>query len=104
MDLTSAQITTLCAVFIGFHLLALPPFLWAMRHKQFRGHEQAEWHLDDAEAPAAPPAQIPVSPTRARWMAGTLITLAVLMASSTILTTVYALYASSHPSSGKCPF
>ena len=39
-DFSPIQLIILCSVFIGFHLLALPAFLWSMRHRQFLGREQ----------------------------------------------------------------
>ena len=104
MDLTPIQLTTLCVIFVGLHVLALPAFVWALRRGQFRGREQVEWHLDDPEAPAAPPALMPVTTRRARRMLGILGTLAVLMLASIFLVMFVALYATSHPATGKCPF
>ena len=39
-DFNPTQLITLCAVFIGFHVLALPAFIWGMRRRQFAGREQ----------------------------------------------------------------
>ncbi len=104
MDPSPIQFTVLCAIFIGLHVVALPAFVWAVRRGQFRGREQSEWHLDDVEASAAPPAVIPVNARRARWMLGVLGTLAVLMLASVFLVMFVALYATAHPATGKCPF
>lgn len=98
------QFTTLCAIFIGLHVIALPAFVWALRRGQFRGREQSEWHLDDPEALAAPPVLTPASARRARWMLGILGTLALLMLTSVFLVMFVALYATAHPATGKCPF
>jgi len=104
MDLNPLQTIALISVFIGLHLLALPIFLWALRSRQFSGHEQRAWTLDDGEAPMAPPAVVAVSARRARWMVGTLATLAVAMLGTVVMTLVLALYGSAHPATGKCPF
>jgi len=104
MDTTPTQFIALCAIFIGLHVIALPAFVWALRRGQFRGREQVEWHLDDTEAPAAPPALAPVTARRARWMLGVLGTLAVLMLASVFLVMFVALSATAHPATGKCPF
>ena len=98
------QIIALCGVFVVFHLIALPPFLWAMSRGQFRGKEQWEWTLDDAEAPDAIPAMTPMTPRRARWMLAVLATLGMLTLSSIVLTLVFAMSAPAHPAVGKCPF
>ena len=104
MDPNPLQFTALCVIFVGLHVLALPAFVWALRRGQFRGREQIEWHLDDAESPAALPALTPVTARRARWMLGILGTLAVLMLASVFLVAFVALYATAHPATGKCPF
>ncbi len=104
MDLNPLQTIALLSIFIGLHVLALPAFLWALRSRQFSGHEQQVWTLDDGEAPAAPPAAVTVSARRARWMVGTLATLAAAMLGTVVLTLVLALYGSAHPATGKCPF
>ncbi len=104
MDLSPLQLTALCSVFVGLHLIALPPFLWALRHRQFSGREQKEWPLDDPEAPLAPPAMTSVNARRARWMLGVLGFLAVTMLASVFLVMFMALQATAHPATGKCPF
>jgi len=104
MDLTSTQMITLGLIFVGLHVVALPPFVWALRRGQFRGREQSEWRLDDPESPAAPPALSPVTARRARWMLGVLGALAVLMLGSVFLVIFVALHATAHPATGKCPF
>ena len=104
MDFTPTQIYALCSIFIGMHVLALPLFVWALRHRQFSGREQAEWHLDGGETAEAPPAMTPINARRARWMVSILGTLAVLMLSSVVLVMAMAFYATAHPATGKCPF
>lgn len=104
MDPSPTQFTALCVIFIGLHVIALPAFVWALRRGQFRGREQAEWHLDDPESPAAPPATTPITGRRAHWMLGILGTLAVLMLGSVFLIMFVALHATAHPATGKCPF
>ncbi len=109
MDMTPAHVITVLSIFVGFHLLALPLFVWALRHKQFSGAEQKLWSLDDVpETTAAPPAQLPVNARRARWMVGTLATLAVAMLGSILLVLGVALHgtaqATGHPITGSCPF
>lgn len=59
--LNPAQLTALCIIFVVFHLIAVPPFVWAMRRGQFRGAEQAEWTLDDPESPLAVPVTMPLN-------------------------------------------
>jgi cbb3-type cytochrome oxidase maturation protein len=103
MDLNSIQLTTLCVVFVGLHLLALPAFVWALRGRQFSGRQQSEWSLEDSEAPPAPMA-VSIMPRRARWMLGILGTMAVLMLASVLLVMFVALQATAHPVTGKCPF
>ena len=104
MEPNPLQFTTLCIIFVGLHVLAVPAFVWALRQGQFRGREQIEWHLDDVESPSAPPAQVVVTARRARWMVGILGTLAVLMLASVFLVMFVALNATAHPATGKCPF
>lgn len=109
MDMTPAHIITVLCIFTGFHLLALPLFIWALRHKQFSGAEQKLWSLDEVpETTEAPPMRLPVSSRRARWMVGTLGTLAVAMLGSILLVLGVALHgtaqATSHPTTGTCPF
>ena len=104
-DFNPHQMIALCAVFIGFHVLAVPSFLWAMRHRQFAGREQKEWNLE-AEAPEAPvlPAQSAPLPAKARVMLGILSVLAVLMLSAVVLTLVVALHAAAHPAAAAPQF
>ena len=104
MEPNPPQFTALCIIFAGLHVLALPAFVWALRRGQFRGREQIEWHLDDAESPSAPPASVTVTARRSRWMLGILGTLAVLMMASVFLVMFVALNATAHPATGKCPF
>lgn len=105
MEMTPIQIITVCGIFVGFHLLALPAFVWALRSRQFSGAEQKSWSLEDAaESPAAPPAILPISAARARWMRATLATLAALMLGSILLILGTALHATGHPATGTCPF
>ena len=104
-DFNPRQLITLCAVFIGFHVLAVPSFLWAMRHRQFAGREQKEWNLE-AESPESPilPAQAAPLPAKARIMLGILSVLAVIMLGAVVLTLVVALNAASHPATGAPQF
>ena len=102
--MTPLQITALCVLFLGFHVVAIPAFVWALRGGQFRGPEQAAWNLDDGEPPAAPPTLTPLTPRKARWMLGLLVTMGVLMLSSVLLTVVLATQATNHPTAAKCPF
>lgn len=102
--LNPSQLTVLCWLFVGIHLIALPPFLWALRRGQFQGKEQAEWTLDDSDVSAAAPAKTPMTPRRARWMIAILLTLGAFMLSSTLITTFIAVHAAAHPATGKCPF
>lgn len=104
MDLSPLQLTTLCSVFVGLHLIALPPFLWALRHRQFSGREQKEWYLDDPEVPAAPPAEVYRNVRGSRWLLAILSFLALTMLASVFLVMFVALHASAHPAAGKCPF
>lgn len=104
--LSSSQLTALCVMFLVFHLLAVPPFVWALRHEQFRGREQAEWSLDDPDTQDIPAAKSTLTPWRVRWMLGVLVTLGALMLFSVVLTLVFAVSAPAHPAVGaaKCPF
>ncbi len=104
-DFNPRQLITLCAVFIGFHVLAVPSFLWAMRHRQFAGREQKEWNLE-AESPEAPilPAQAAPLQAKARVMLAILSVLAVLMLGAVVLTLVVALNAAAHPAAGAPQF
>jgi len=104
--LTPDQLTTLCAVFFGFHILALPLFFWALRDRQFSGAEQRVWSLDDQETLSITQASKPPDPKRVRWMLSILMTFGTLMLSSILLMMVIALHATAHPGSatGKCPF
>lgn len=104
--LNSSQLTTLCVVFVAFHLLALPAFYWAMRHKQFSGAEQRAWSLNDADWQPPMEKSAPANAHKVRLMMAVLLTFAVMMFSSIVLTMIVALHAPSHPiaASGKCPF
>ena len=104
--LNPSQLTTLCLVFFAFHLVALPAFYWAMRHRQFSGAEQCVWAMDD---PHDAPTHLPVdmgTAVKTRWMLAVLLTMATLMLSSIVLTMFVALHAPAHPvtTAGKCPF
>ncbi len=101
---TPPQMITLCLVFVGFHLLALPLFIWAMRRRQFSGREQKEWNLDDALAPDAPVAPLPPAPVtrQARVMLGILGVFAAGMLASIVLILYVAFHA--HPAAGQNPF
>ena len=104
---TPAQLTTLCIIFVGFHLLALPAFFWAMRHRQFTGREQRVWTLDDsAEALPSDSPSYPRDPCRVRWMLGILVFFGALMLSAIFLTVLMALTVPTHPGAAgaKCPF
>lgn len=104
--LNPSQLTTLCFVFVAFHLLALPAFYWAMRHKQFSGAEQRSWSLNDAEWQPTRQETAPVNARKVRLMMAVLLTFAAMMFSSIVLTMVIALHAPSHPIAAgeKCPF
>ena len=105
-DFNPLQLITLCCVFIGFHLVAVPAFLWAIRHRQFSGREQKEWNLDTGAAPETPlpPVQTGPMPTKARVMLSILSVFAVAMLASILLVLFTALNATAHPATGKCPF
>jgi len=104
-DFNPRQLITLCAVFIGFHVLAVPSFLWAMRHRQFAGREQKEWNLE-AESPEAPilPAQFAPLPIKAQVLLAVLSILAVMMLGAVVLTLVVAIHATAHPATGTPQF
>ncbi len=104
MEMNPTQLTTLCFVFVGLHLLAVPAFVWALRGRQFSGRQQSEWHLDDPETSSVVPVTDPISARRARWMLGVLGTMAVTMLASVLLIMFVALHATAHPATGKCPF
>ncbi len=105
-DFNPTQLITLCCVFIGFHLIAVPAFLWAMRHRQFSGREQIEWNLDTGVSPETPlpSMQTGPMPLRARVMLSILSVLGIGMLASILLVLVTALHATAHPATGKCPF
>lgn len=100
------QLITLCFVFVGFHVLALPLFIWAMRRRQFAGREQKEWNLDEDRAPDAP--VVPLPPARinkqAQIMLAILGAFATGMIGSIFLILYTALHAPAHPIVGKSPF
>ena len=100
------QLTILCLVFVGFHVLALPLFIWAMRRRQFVGREQKEWNLDDGSAPDAPVAPLPPTPItpKARVMLAILGVFATGMIGSIFLVLYTAFHATAHPALGKSPF
>ena len=104
-SLNPSQLTTLCVVFVAFHLLALPAFYWALRQKQFSGAHQREWSLESSEA-AFSDSSKPISARKARVMMAVLMTFGVLTLSSIVLTLIVALYAPAHAAAtgGKCPF
>lgn len=102
-DFNPTQLIALCAVFIGFHVLALPAFLWGIRRRQFAGREQKEWNLDDAATPDAPLAAPPAVPLtkKARLMLGILSVLAVAMMASVMFTIYAASHATVHAAAGQ---
>jgi len=105
-DFNPTQLIILCLVFVGFHVLALPLFIWAMRRRQFAGREQKEWNLDDGAAPDTPVALLSPAPlTRnARVMLTILGVFATGMIGSIFLVLYTALHATAHPAVGKSPF
>ena len=105
-DFNPTQLITLCAVFIGFHMLALPAFVWGIQRRQFAGREQKEWNLDDAAAPDAPNAPLmPVPLTRkARVLLGILSVFAVTMAASVFVVVYAALHATAHAAAAQNPY
>lgn len=104
-DFNPRQLITLCAVFIGFHVLAVPSFLWAMRHRQFAGREQKEWNLE-AESPEAPivPLRPAPLPLKARVLLSILGVMAVMMLAAVAFTVIVALNATAHPAAGAPQF
>lgn len=102
-DFSPIQLITLCAVFIGFHVLALPAFIWGMRRRQFAGREQKEWNLDEAASPDAPIVQMSAAPLtrQARVMLSILSVFAVAMIASVVLTVYIALHATAHAAVGQ---
>lgn len=105
-DFNPTQLITLCAVFIGFHVLALPAFVWGMRRRQFAGREQKEWNLDDAASPDAPLAPLPAAPMtkKARLMLGILSVFAAAMLASVFWTLYVAMHATAHAAVGQNPY
>ena len=104
-DFNPTQLITLCAVFIGIHVLALPAFIWGMRRRQFAGREQKEWNLDDAASPDAPVAPVPPAPLtkQARVMLGILSVFAAAMLASVVLVVYVSLHATAHAAVGQIP-
>ena len=102
-DFTPAQLITLCAVFIGIHVLAVPAFLWAMRHRQFSGREQKEWNIN-ADRPQVPTAPLSAGsaplPVRARVMLGVLSVFALAMIASVFFVIYASMQAAAHPAVG----
>ncbi len=105
-DFNPSQLITLCAVFIGFHVLALPAFVWGMRRRQFAGREQKEWNLDEAASPDVPLAPLASAPLtqRARVMLGILGVFAATMLASVALTLYVAMHAVAHAAVGQSPY
>ena len=101
-DFNPHQMITLCLVFVGIHVVAIPSFLWAMRHRQFAGREQKEWNLDSGASPEAPIAPLPPAPLppKARVMLGILSVLAAAMMASVFFVLYVAMHAASHPAAG----
>ena len=104
-DFNPTQLITLCAVFIGIHVLALPAFIWGMRRRQFVGREQKEWNLDDAASPDAPLAPMPPAPMtkQARVLLGILSVFAAAMLASVVLVVYISLHAAAH-AAGRGPY
>ena len=104
-DFNPSQLITLCAVFIGFHVLALPAFIWGMRRRQFAGREQKEWNLDEAASPDAPLAPMPPVPLtkQARVLLGILSVFAAAMLASVVLVVYVSLHATAHAAVGQVP-
>jgi len=100
------QLTILCLVFVGFHVLALPLFIWAMRRRQFVGREQKEWNLDGDHAPDTPVTPLPPAPInkKARIMLAILGVFATGMIGSIFLVLYIAMHVAAHPVVGKSPF
>ena len=105
-DFNPTQLVALCLVFIGFHVLALPAFIWGMRRRQFAGREQKEWNLDDAASPDAPLAPLPPAPITAktRLMLGILGVFAVGTLASVVVIVYAAIHAASHAAAGQSPY
>ena len=105
-DFNPHQLIVLCSVFIGIHLVALPSFFWAMRHRQFSGREQKEWNLDNDASPEAPIAPLlpALLPAKARLLLGVLSILAVSMLASVALVLFVATHAAAHPAAGPSPY
>lgn len=105
-DFNPTQLVTLCLVFVGFHVLALPAFFWGMRRRQFAGREQKEWNLDDAASPDAPLAALPAAPItkKTRLMLGILSIFAVSMLASVVLVVYVATHATIHAAAGQNPY
>lgn len=102
-DFNPRQLIALCAVFIGFHVLALPAFIWGMRRRQFAGREQKEWNLDDASSPDAPLAPLPPVPItrKAKFMLAILSVFAAGMVASVVLIVYVATHATVHAGVGQ---
>ncbi len=105
-DFNPTQLITLCAVFIGFHVLALPAFVWGMRRRQFAGREQKEWNLEDSAAPDTPLAPLPAPPLtkKGRLMLGILSLFAASMLASVAVVVYAAMHAASHAAVGQSPY
>lgn len=97
-DFNPTQLVTLCLVFVGFHVLALPAFVWGIRRRQFAGREQKEWNLDDAAGPDAPIVPLPAAPLtkKARLMLGILSVFAAAMLAAVFWTLYAAIHATAH--------
>ena len=105
-DFNPTQLITLCAVFIGFHVLALPAFIWGMRRRQFAGREQKEWNLDEAASPDAPIAPSPPAPLtkQVRVLLAILSVFAAAMLASVVLVVYVALHAAGHVGAVQNPY
>ena len=104
-DFNPTQLITLCAVFIGFHILALPAAHSPDKRRQFAGREQKEWNLDEAASPDAPLAPLqPVPLTKqARVLLGILSVFAAAMLASVALVVYVSLHATAHAAVGQIP-
>ena len=105
-DFNPLQLITLCLVFVGFHVLAVPLFIWAMRRRQFAGPEQKEWNLNSLVSPDAPIMPLPPAPLpkKARVMLSILGMFATGILASIFLILWTAMHAAPHPAVGRSPF
>ena len=82
--MNTSQITQLCLLFVGLHLLALPAFVWAAKRRQLTLPDRAVYEVIDDMPEAAPALVSPSQKWRLRLMLSVIGAMFALMFLSTL--------------------